>query len=200
MYSPECSNKHGNSLHTSSSKNLLKEWTLYNLILGFLNWGQPVSYGHIKVFKWTLKRNCKWISMHKQRLIHNGTIETLISSKLWKISSFFLFERCLILIFSRLLLICKKCASHFCREPWNENKQKHGSLIHTWFQTNLLKVTIVDQTLTSLHGGSLDVLLQSLLRISFTSNVQGFICIYIFYIFEKIKLNYLNPAQYTNII
>ena len=138
--------------------------------------------------------------MHKQRLIHNGTIETLIWLKLWKIPSFFLFEKCLILIFSLLLLICKKCARHFCREPWNENKQKLGSLIHTWFQTNLLKVTIVDQTLTSLHGGSLD----STLTVPFEDFIYfkypgSHMHLHIVDTW-KIKLNYLNPAQYTNII
>ena len=53
---------------------------------------------------------------------------------MWKIPSFSRFERCLI---SSLLLMSKKCASHFCRETANENKQFKETktwphLIHTW--------------------------------------------------------------------
>ena len=47
--------------------------------------------------------------------------------------SFFLyslFKKCLNLMISPLLPISKKCASHFCREPSNENKQ--FKLTKTW--------------------------------------------------------------------
>ena len=57
-----------------------------------------------------------------QCLINNGTLETLIWSKMWKIPSFFYIE-------NYLFLINKKCASHFLRETSIKinsfKKQKH---------------------------------------------------------------------------
>ena len=51
------------------------------------------------------------------------TLETLIRSETWKIPLFSWLEKCLFLWISQLFLISKKCASHFCREIANDNKQ-----------------------------------------------------------------------------
>ena len=53
--------------------------------------------------------------------IYNGILETFIWLKIWKILSFFWFEKCIFLWISPLLHINKECASHFRREPANKN-------------------------------------------------------------------------------
>ena len=62
--------------------------------------------------------------------IYNGTLETIIWPKMWKIISFFVLKKCLFLSISPLLLIYKKCASHFRRKTANENKQQQVTLIY----------------------------------------------------------------------
>ena len=59
--------------------------------------------------------------------------------------------------------INKKYASHFRREPANENKQfkelkKHEYLVHTW-SDKALKGTVVNRALAFLHGDSLEITL-----------------------------------------
>ena len=62
--------------------------------------------------------------------IYNGTLETIIWPKMWKIISFFVLKKCLFLSISPLLLINKKCASHFRRKTANENKQQQLTLMY----------------------------------------------------------------------
>ena len=86
------------------------------------------------------------------------THEIFILSKMWKTPAFFWLKMCWS---SPLFLISKKCASHFCREPANNNslkKQTHNYLIHTWTD-NAFKGSIVNRALTSLHWRSLEVTL-----------------------------------------
>jgi len=79
-------------------------------------------------------------------LFINGTLETLIWFKVWKILSFFWLEKCFFLWVSPLLVLSKKGATHFRRETANEinslKKQKHWYLIHTW-SDKALKDTVV---------------------------------------------------------
>ena len=74
------------------------------------------KYNLLDYYNWlwnSLKCSFKWPSLERwQCPIYNGTLETLIWLKMWKISSFFWLEKCLILI-----------NSPFCRETANENKQ-----------------------------------------------------------------------------
>ena len=55
---------------------------------------------------------------------------------MWKITSLFRLEKCLILWISPLFLVSKKCASHFCRETANEKKQSKES--KTWISNSHL--------------------------------------------------------------
>ena len=74
----------------------------------------------------------------------------------------FWLEKCLFLWVSPLLLINMECASHFCREPANENKQlKKKSLISFTYliREKAFKGTIVNQTSPSLNEGSLEITL-----------------------------------------
>ena len=62
------------------------------------------------------KRNFKWTSMlTRPWQIHNGTHETLLSSKMWKLQSAFWLKQCLFLWIFFLLHISKKCASFLQR-------------------------------------------------------------------------------------
>ena len=73
------------------------------------------------------RRNFKWPSMQRQ-CNSRFTLEILIWSKMWKISSFLWLEKCSILWVSPLLFfINKKCVIHFRREPANENKHLNGT-------------------------------------------------------------------------
>ena len=74
------------------------------------------------------------------------TIETLIWSKMWRIPSFFQPEKFIPLRVSPMLLIIKKCTSHFREEPKMKikslKKQRYWYLIYT-DQTKLSSVTWV---------------------------------------------------------
>ena len=85
-------------------------------------------------------------------------LETLIWSKVLKISSFFWLIKCLFLWVSSLLFINKKCPSYYSRrrEPGNEKEQKHWNRIHTWADI-AFKGTVVNQALPSFHGWSLEI-------------------------------------------
>ena len=65
-----------------------------------------------------------------------------------------IYKKYLFLWFSLLVLINKKCASHFRREIANENKYLY--LIHTW-SDKALKGTVVNRALQSLHEGWVDI-------------------------------------------
>jgi len=63
------------------------------------------------------ERNFKWLPMQKWQLsIYNGTLETLIWSKMWKIPTK---KVSVVLRISPLLLISNTCASHLCREMFD---------------------------------------------------------------------------------
>ena len=75
-----------------------------------------------------------------QCLVYYGTLKTLTWSKIWK-------KKCLYLGVSSLSFTDEKCASHFCRETANENKQlketksliSHFYLIRQSFQGHQCK-------------------------------------------------------------
>ena len=74
---------------------------------------------HLKVCRCPFK----WPSnLHLKRDFHNGSLETLICSLMWKIRTFTLACKCLFLIIFSLFLK-QEIVSHFCREKKNENKQ-----------------------------------------------------------------------------
>ena len=69
-------------------------------------------------------------------------------------------ENCLILIISLLLLKKEKCASHFCKEPANKNKQfKITKTRISSFSDEVFKVTVINRALSYLNGGSLVITL-----------------------------------------
>ena len=82
-----------------------------------------------------LKRNCNRNFMQRwQYPIYNSTLETLIRLKM----------------------------CHYCKETAYEikifkKKQKHWYLIHTW-SDKAFKGTVLNRTLPSLHGGSLEIM------------------------------------------
>ena len=75
------------------------------------------------------------------------TIETLIWSKMWRIPSFFQPEKFIPLRVSPMLLIIKKCTSHFREEPKMKikslKKQRYWYLIYTDQLCQLSSVTWV---------------------------------------------------------
>ena len=77
---------------------------------------------------------------------------------LWPRETFSWLEKCLFLGVSPFLLIInKKCASHFRRE---ENPQmKINSLKKKWYLVHTFKGTVVNRALSSLHGGPLEITL-----------------------------------------
>ena len=100
------------------------------------------------IFKGTVSGIFKWPSMQRwQSLIYNGTLETLIWSKMWKIPSMFWLEKCLFLWGSTLLLLNNKYATHFHRENATENK--HFIEIHILsLSEKAVKGTVVNRALT----------------------------------------------------
>ena len=102
-----------------------------------------------RITRW---RRCHWCGSHKSgfkgtRIViasdtscKDGNVRfttirflvTLIWSKLWKILSFFQLEKCLFLCAWPLLLINKKCVSHFRRQTanWNKHSKEEKKMIN----------------------------------------------------------------------
>ena len=106
---------------------------------------------------------------------YNSTVKTLIWSKMLRITSFFSLEKC---CFSKtpLFLRNKNAEVTFPEKPQTKKnslkKQKHGYLFHTW-SDKAFKGTVVNRTLPSLHGGSLEITLTGLQYWIFWSFFQG---------------------------
>ena len=95
------------------------------------------------------KCNFKGPSMQRLPcLIYNGTLE------IWSVHINVIFptQKCLFLWVSPLLLVSKKCASHFRRETANKNID---IIIHTWSVKS-----IVNQELSFLYLRTLEITLQ----------------------------------------
>jgi len=81
--------------------------------------------------------------------IYNGTLETWMWSKIWKLLSFFWLKKCLFLWVFPLLQNNQK------NRIWKKIIT-HWYLIHTWTD-KAFKCTVLNRALPSLHGGSLEI-------------------------------------------
>ena len=73
--------------------------------------------------------------------------------KVWWIPTFSWLEKCCILIIFQLLLMSRKCASHYCRETETKIKQIKKNMEISF----ILDQSLVNRTLPSLNGGYLEI-------------------------------------------
>ena len=96
--------------------------------------------------------------------IYNGTHETVIWSKMWKIRFFTL--KALILMISPLLFISQKSASHFRKWKWIVSWNINIDIKFILDQDKVFKGTVVIRTMPSLHEVSLEITITVLLKLN----------------------------------